>query len=867
MKKKSTPNSNGIAICDSIVMSVKKKKLNTRTPLAVLLAVCGFTSVIMSFLGMFTLHFDKFVFVTAAVIVSLFYITMSVIGRKALWAYAASTLVFAFAAYKNLRKIVKGFKFVYNIIYKASYHTDVNYYKSVEPKDEKTSVTVMMIFVVWLLAMAIYYFTICRPNPILPLLVTFPIIEIGLYNGIAVPVFWGMLVIGYWLALLAMSTIDGGEYTGGTGGFVRKDDLFFPKRQMKLKVTESCGVFIVASVMLITLISVAVMHLTNYERSDKLNKKRRDISAAFEQFSFSDLAASLARLSEAFGFDIHFESNKLGRNDDIKYNNETDLIVTFSDPCDGAVYLKEDCKSIYSDNEWSSLPDQEYKTSAFTDVTDTGYFPQDYYGEFAKWIFETRKPNSVTIDPKLSGSRIFAPYGAENYGDLTYYDDVIAVCTSPESQTYKFNYASSTDILHSVSYSYNSYETKQDYEIRPEYVKYENSVEFYPSYSDFLDAIHYDTENVQYSETKYRQFVYKNYLQLPDTNAMNEIKKAYNDVLPNDPDGMSTRLKVKTLLKIREKLNSECEYTLSPGKTPLTRDFVNYFLLENKKGYCVHYATAGVILARMAGIPARYATGYVIVGEDFSNALKNLNGSLTIDVKDNRSHAWAEVYLDGFGWVPFEFTAGFTENRINDGTSPAQTTPSNKPSTTTTAANTTTTTSRASNTTTTKIITTTAVNTAIAPTETTSSHNNIWVKRIALTLLIIALMIAAVIIRRVIIISSRRRSFTTGTSKERIGCIYSYITKLLAYLKLTKDKMGYSDFADKVEVHIGGTHFEKGSFRKLMDISLNSGFGQQEPAPDDIDHCRSTAETIAGNIYKRAGFFSKIWLKYILVLV
>ena len=866
MKKRSTPNSNGIAICDSIVMSVKKKKLNNRLPLAVLLAVCGFTSVIMSFLGMFTLHYDKLFFVTAAVFISLFYIVLSLIGGRALWAYAASSLLFAFTAYKQSGNIVKGFKFVYNIIYKAAYHTDVSYYKSVEPKDEKDSVTIMMIFVVWLLAMAIYYFTICRPNPILPLLVTFPILEIGLYNGIAVPVFWGMLVIGYWLALLAMSTIDGGEYTGGVGGFVRKDDLFFPKRQMKLKVTENCGVFVVASVMLITLVSVIVLNVTNYERSDKLNQKRRDISAAFEEFSFSNLAESLARLTEAFGFDVHYESNKLGRNDNIKYNNETDLIVTFKDPCDGAVYLKEDCKSVYSDNEWDSLSSSAYDDSTFKEVSGSGFFPQDYYGEFAKKIFEFREPNIVTITPKLSDSRSFAPYGADNYGDLTYYDDVIAVCTLKENQTYTFSYASSTDVLYSVSYNYD-YDSSV-YNISPTYTtNSDNMVEFYPSYYDFLDSIYYDTKGVQDSERYYRAFVYNNYLQLPDSKAMDEIRKEYGDVLPSGTL-LNAEQKVKTLMDIREKLNKECRYTLSPGKTPLTRDFVNYFLLENRKGYCVHYATAGVILARMSGIPARYATGYVIVGEDFRDASKNPDGSLTIDVKDNRSHAWTEVYLDGFGWVPFEFTAGFTENYINDGTNRTQTT-SPTATTTTTANNYTTTTTAHSSV---SVTTTTKVSTSVSATTTTPASNGSarsfrWLLKAAVILLIIALIITSFILRRVLIIRSRQRSFTQGTPREQIGSIYSYITKLLSYLKLSKDIMGYSDFADKVEVHIGGTHFDKGSFKKLMDISLSSGFSKEEPDADEIRHCRETAEAIAGNIYSRASFFSKLWLKYILVLV
>jgi protein-glutamine gamma-glutamyltransferase len=43
-------------------------------------------------------------------------------------------------------------------------------------------------------------------------------------------------------------------------------------------------------------------------------------------------------------------------------------------------------------------------------------------------------------------------------------------------------------------------------------------------------------------------------------------------------------------------------YTVRPGKTPKKKDFVNYFLLENKKGYCSYFASAAVLIFRYMGL-------------------------------------------------------------------------------------------------------------------------------------------------------------------------------------------------------------------------------------------------------------------------
>ena len=77
-------------------------------------------------------------------------------------------------------------------------------------------------------------------------------------------------------------------------------------------------------------------------------------------------------------------------------------------------------------------------------------------------------------------------------------------------------------------------------------------------------------------------------------------------------------------------------------------DFMAYFLSEGR-GYCIHFATAGALLLRMQGIPARYVTGYAVW----------LDASGQGAALDSDAHAWVEVYIDGYGWYPVEMTPGY----------------------------------------------------------------------------------------------------------------------------------------------------------------------------------------------------------------
>ena len=89
-------------------------------------------------------------------------------------------------------------------------------------------------------------------------------------------------------------------------------------------------------------------------------------------------------------------------------------------------------------------------------------------------------------------------------------------------------------------------------------------------------------------------------------------------------------------------------YNLNVPSLPLGRDFVDYFLFEMDEGYCVYFATAMAVLLRCVGIPTRYVVGYMLPPSRVNDEYFLVTGE--------HAHSWVDVYLEGFGWKPFEPT-------------------------------------------------------------------------------------------------------------------------------------------------------------------------------------------------------------------
>lgn len=135
---------------------------------------------------------------------------------------------------------------------------------------------------------------------------------------------------------------------------------------------------------------------------------------------------------------------------------------------------------------------------------------------------------------------------------------------------------------------------------------------------------------------------YAIYLALPDT-----ITQRTRDLARELTSGEPTMYGKATAI---EEYLRQIPYDLEIGAPPEgITDVADYFLFDLRRGYCDYYATAFVILARLAGLPARFVTGFAP-----GNWLPTEQQWI---VTEAEAHSWPEVYFPEVGWVRFEPTA------------------------------------------------------------------------------------------------------------------------------------------------------------------------------------------------------------------
>lgn len=278
------------------------------------------------------------------------------------------------------------------------------------------------------------------------------------------------------------------------------------------------------------------------------------------------------------------------------YNNVTHLKITSS--VKQQLYLKEFSGSSFENDVWKELSESQY---------DNGLIE---FSEVYKWI----STNQTTWEKKPT------------MATLTIQDER----PSPYYTPHPYYLDGLSSELHYVEDMY------------IEAVDGQHHFEFW------------DDENVASITSAKKDVAYERFILNSYTKVPSDIKAMF--------DGMQIMQTAKkaggsyeTIYPIiRDYLQQRAVYTLSPGNTPEGKGFVEYFLNESKKGYCVHFATTATMMFRYLNIPARYVEGYRVDTSSFDEFL-NAN------VKDSDAHAWVEVFDEHKGWVPLEVTPAAPE--------------------------------------------------------------------------------------------------------------------------------------------------------------------------------------------------------------
>jgi transglutaminase-like putative cysteine protease len=141
-----------------------------------------------------------------------------------------------------------------------------------------------------------------------------------------------------------------------------------------------------------------------------------------------------------------------------------------------------------------------------------------------------------------------------------------------------------------------------------------------------------------------------------DVAAQPAIEKVVREVVPRG----ATRIEAAQAIQKYLRTDGGFRYSLQVPDTvrndfgQLERPDAITLFLRSKVGYCVQFATAMVMMAREAGIPARMAIGYLPGTAS--------RGSYTVTGAE--AHAWPELFFEGIGWLRFEPTPSGTQSTV-----------------------------------------------------------------------------------------------------------------------------------------------------------------------------------------------------------
>lgn len=298
-------------------------------------------------------------------------------------------------------------------------------------------------------------------------------------------------------------------------------------------------------------------------------------------------------------------------------NNTPALSVTMESP--QKLYLRGSVYDTYTGRRWEALSAQirGEESDLFYWLHESSFFGQSQIAYATSLTGET---TAAALHIEVLGAcrgHAYLPYGLAS-------NDLLDAAVIGDAQTKN----TSSDYLYLPGSLPTWYALQHTLSAR------QNEAEI----NDYLDL-----------ERAYADYIYRADLQIT------EESRAVIQRQLGDLEDSYTLSEIQTI--IRSYLTERLRYDESTVTNLNGGDFLHATLETGDSGYSVHYATTAVLMLRYFGVPARYVEGYYLSAAD----AEKLTSGEEIILTGQNAHAWAEYYLEGVGFVPFEVTPGYID--------------------------------------------------------------------------------------------------------------------------------------------------------------------------------------------------------------
>lgn len=861
---------NEFQVRQNIVITTKHNTISIKPILLILISLIGSICTFSVCFSMIHLEdYNKILFWTVTCVSVLITSIFSLIPKKFhLLGYIPLFIGILLIFWKR-ESFISGFKFIYNLYYCTANHTETQFFEFKSTLSIDTDMLWFICCTSIILCSLISRAVVRKPYFIFYFLLTFIPIEFGLYEGLKMNIPSILILVVTWFGILSIQLAS----------YSRSGKKVLQNANM-----ANCGIAMLAVTIAAVLTSVMLCNAFNLTTDKKIQNKRNEIRESIENFKWEDFVKSVNNIGISLGIINDPDTRKLGTKNSLKYRNEDNVQITLSEPINQSLYLKNFTGSIYEDNKWQSIPENEWKKNKELDALFTKFecVPQILPFMNNQNIYGEDTNAYIKIKSLQKSEPTLLPYAAyeKNYSYL--YDTSCSVGNKNEysysiSLMQNFYNISSMPMNHyylpTTGFNFNDPSTAEFFRSLGIDTSQE-SIYVSSINSPYIENSKYKAQALQALLTEnyaYRQFVHDTYT-VPFSSE--ELDKVYASLPQEVYEAAESEDTLKILGAIRKYLSDTSEYTLSPGETPSTRDFVNYFLLENNKGYCMHFATAGAVIARYFGIPTRYCEGYVVSADIIANGDKNDDGSVVVNIPDSAAHAWCEYYIDGYGWIPYELTPGYydanAELNQTEIIGEETTIEENNIDTDLQAE-----TSEITTTTITTVTTTTDYNPDNTTTSTTennelSNKNKSAIGKsfkviiyIIITTVVVAAIMYGFILSRRYALKKRKSAFNNSNAIMGIISIYDFLMVLLKYQSIIPQNEQLLDFAEVAENKLNAIGIDGKGANDIIKLALAADMGGKTPSKADIEFSIKYVNSIANEFAKDKNIFTYLVMKYI----